>query len=200
MKIIFVALALVFMAQTRAEAGVLIEPYIGYQATLTDIKFGAGAGALDGQSLKVDGAGVGFGLRAGFALPLVFVALDYSMVTLKPTIKEKPAAWTTPLGDQSRTSLGVTAGLDFPIVRPYVGFIFDDQAKDDTSTNMGSGFKIGIGFSLVPKLKLNAEYQSVTYTKAKSTSGTETTFNATQSISSITASGFFINLSIPLEI
>ena len=75
MRIVLAALALVFAVQSRAEAGILVEPYLGYQMMLTDLKLGAGAGSLDGQSVKVDGSGVGYGLRAGITLPMIFAAV-----------------------------------------------------------------------------------------------------------------------------
>jgi hypothetical protein len=200
MRIIVFLFALVLMAQPKAEAGVLIEPYVGYQSMLTTVTLGTAATPFDGQSIKLNGSGIGFGLRAGYAMSMLFVAADYSSANLTTSVKELPAGLTSTFGDITRTSLGVTAGLDFPMVRPYLGYVFDDQSKDSTTTNMGSGFKVGIGFTIIPKLKLNAEYQTLTYTKAKSSSGTETTFSSSNSISAMTASGFFVNLSVPLEL
>lgn len=191
--------ALVAGISTRAEAGILVEPFLGYQVMMSDVKFGAGAGALDGQSVKVDGTGLGYGLRAGVTLPMLFAAVDYSMANLSSSLKEAPAGFTLSGSSQARTTLGLTAGIDLPLLRPYVGYIFDDQSKDDTSTMSGSGFKLGVGLTVFPMIKLNAEYQMVTYTKSKDSSGTETTFGGSESISSASASGFFLNLSAPFD-
>lgn len=128
MRIVLAALALVFVVHSRAEAGILVEPYLGYQMMLTDIKLGAGAGSLNGQSVKIDGSGVGYGLRAGITLPMIFAAVDYSMASLSSSIKEAPAGFTVSTGTTARTSIGLTAGLSLPMVRPYVGYIFDDQS------------------------------------------------------------------------
>jgi hypothetical protein len=200
MRIVVVLFSLVLIFQPKAEAGVLIEPYLGYQSLLSTVTLGTAAAPLDGQSIKANSTGIGFGLRAGYAMSMVFVAVDYGSANLTSTVKEQPAILNQTFPDSVRTSLGVTAGLDFPMVRPYLGYIFDDQNKDSNGTNFGSGIKVGIGFTIIPKLKLNAEYQSLTYTKSKSSSGTETTFSSSGAISSMTASGFFVNLSVPLEL
>ncbi len=199
MRIVLAALALVFSFNIRAEAGILIEPYLGYQMLLTDIKLGAGAGALDGQSVKVDDSGIGYGLRAGITLPMLFAAVDYSMASLSSSAKEVPAGLTLTTGSSTRTSLGVTAGLSLPMVRPYVGYIFDDQNKDDDSTSSGSGFKIGVGLTVFPMIKLNAEYQMVNYTKSKDSAGAETTYGGSEVFNTVSSSGFFVNLSVPLD-
>ncbi|MBN8539266.1 MAG: hypothetical protein J0L82_02675 [Deltaproteobacteria bacterium] len=199
MRIVLAALALVFAVHSRAEAGILVEPYLGYQMMLTELKLGAGAGSLEGQSAKIDGTGIGYGLRAGFTLPMIFAAVDYSMASLSSSAKELPAGLTITTGTNARTSLGLTAGLSLPMVRPYVGYIFDDQSKDDTDTLSGSGFKLGVGLTVFPMVKLNAEYQMVTYTKSKDSSGTETTIGGNEVFSAVTSSGFFVNLSVPLD-
>jgi hypothetical protein len=199
MKMFLAVLALVFTLNSRAEAGILVEPYLGYQMLMTDIKLGASAGPLDGQSVKLDASGLGYGLRAGITLPMIFAAVDYSMASLSSSVKEVPAGFTISGGTSARTSLGLTAGLSLPLVRPYVGYIFDDQSKDDTDTLSGSGFKLGVGFTVFPMIKLNAEYQMVTYTKSKDSSGTETTFGGSGTISSVTSSGFFVNVSVPFD-
>lgn len=199
MRILLAALALVFAVHSRAEAGILVEPYLGYQMLMTDVKLGAGAGSLEGQSAKIDGTGIGYGLRAGFTLPMIFAAVDYSMASVSSSAKEVPAGLTITSGTDARTSLGLTVGLSLPLVRPYVGYIFDDQIKDDTDTNSGSGFKLGVGFTVFPMIKLNAEYQMVTYTKSKNSSGTETTFGGSEVFSGVTSSGFFVNLSVPFD-
>lgn len=199
MRTVLAALALVFAVHNRAEAGILVEPYLGYQMMVTDLKLGAGAGSLDGQSVKLDASGIGYGLRAGITLPMIFAAVDYSMASLSSSLKEAPAGITITSGTTARTSLGLTAGLSLPMVRPYVGYIFDDQSKDDTDTLSGSGFKLGVGLTVFPMVKLNAEYQMVTYTKSKDSSGTETTIGGNEVFSAVTSSGFFVNLSVPLD-
>ena len=194
-----ILLALSFQIN-RAEAGVLIEPYVGYQALVTESPLGSGASTFEGQSISLDDSGIGFGARVGFTSPMFFAAVDYSSANLKSKLKSQPEGLGFTTEDQTRTSLGATIGLNFPVLRPYVGYIFDDQIKEGSDVRYGTGFKLGIGFTILPKLKLNAEYQMATYTKVKDSSGTESTFGSNQFFKSVKASGFFVNLSLPLEI
>lgn len=200
MKLILVAFLLFFSVQ--AKAGILVEPYLGYQAMLTELTFGAGTPggpAFEGLGFKVDGTGMGFGIRAGYALPLIFAAIDYSSASLKGVPKNVPAGPTITENTQARTSLGVTVGASLPMLRPYVGYIFNDQGKDDIQSLTGSGFKVGIGFSFIPKISLNAEYQTLTYTKYQLTGGTETSTGSSAHYKEVKTSGFGVNLSVPFE-
>jgi hypothetical protein len=199
MKAILLAiLVLFFSIGNRAEAGVLLEPYLGYQALVTDITLGAAATPLDGTVLKLATNGLGFGVRVGFALPVVFFALDYSSASGKMTVSE-PANFTITPDEFSRTALGVTVGASLKVVRPYVGYIFDDQSKSGNTTFSGTGFKVGVGFSIIPKLSLNAEYVTSTFTKAKDSAGTEITLGDAEFYKSMKASGFFVSVSAPFE-
>lgn len=183
----------------NAKAGILVEPYLGYHLSAADLTLGDGSGAFSGQSVKYDLTGLGYGLRLGYEIPLLFFAVDYSLATLSSSIKEQPAGLGLTTSNQSSTSLGLTVGANFPLVRPYVGYIFDDQAKDDSSTLVGSGFKLGVGLGVFPMVKINAEYQMRTWTKSKSSSGTEETFGQSGTIKSLSGSGFFVNVSVPLS-
>lgn len=199
MKILLIMLALVLNLASRASAGLLLEPYVGYQTLLFDATFGDAVGPFTGQGLKVDGSGLGFGIRAGYGLANIFFALDYSSVNLKGTIKEQPAGGNLTASDLTLTALGLTAGASLGIVRPYLGYILDNQSKSSTSTTYGTSIKIGVGFSLMPKLTLNAEYYTANFTKSRSSSGVESTFGQTETFKTFKASGFGLNLSAPFE-
>ena len=135
------ALALIVFSGflSTARAGILLEPYLGYNTLITDVVFGAAAGAVDGMSLKLGETGAGFGLRAGYSGALMFAALDYSTTKLSSTVKEKPEIADIDVSSSTMDSLGVTVGLDLPILRPYVGYIFDDKVKDGDSVVSGTG-------------------------------------------------------------
>ncbi len=193
------ALLLSSVFATQARAGIMVEPYLGYNLLTSDFTFGSGAGAFDGQSLKIDNTGLSYGLRLGVTVPLLFAAIDYSSGSLSSSVKEKPAGATISTSSSTATSLGATVGVNLPILRPYIGYIFDDQLKSDTSTIYGSGFKVGVGLTVFPLVKLNAEYVTRTWTKSKSSSGTEETFGSSATYKSAKGSGFFINASIPLS-
>ncbi|HRK06778.1 MAG TPA: hypothetical protein PLZ57_03325 [Pseudobdellovibrionaceae bacterium] len=184
---------------TNARAGIMVEPYLGYNLLVSDFTFGAAAGPFNGQSLKIDNTGLGYGLRVGYTVPFLFAALDYSSGSLASSVKEKPAGSTISTSSSTATSLGATVGVNLPIIRPYIGYIFDDQVKSDTSTIYGTGFKVGVGLTVFPMVKLNAEYVTRTWTKSKGSSGTEESFGDAATYKSGKGSGFFINASIPLS-
>ena len=196
----FAIFAVFFLNASTAHSYFLIEPYAGYSTVLTDVTLGDAAGQLSGQMVKLDGSGIGFGLRVGFTIPMFFAALDYSNDSLKQSIKEQPAGAGLTTSDQAVTSLGVTLGSDLGLVRPYFGYIFDDKTKDDSSTRYGTGFKLGIGFGFIPKVNVNAEYVTKKITKSKNNSGVESNIEQANIFKSITTSGIFINVSVPLEL
>lgn len=193
--------AMVCCFEAPASASILIEPYVGYNLLSSTITFGTGAGAaLDGQSVKLSDTGPGYGLRLGYSLPLVFFAADYSMVNLSSSVTEKPAGSTVTTEPSTGVSLGVTVGLDLPLLRPYVGYILDDQVKNDSATTYGSGFKAGIGISMLPLIRVNLEYLTRTWTKSKSSSGVEESFSSAATYSSVSGSGLFLNVSVPFSL
>jgi hypothetical protein len=183
----------------KAQAGIMVEPYVGYNLLVSDFTFGSASGVLNGQSVKLDDTGLGYGLRLGVTVPLFFAALDYSMANLSSSVKEKPAGSSVSTESSATSSLGATVGVNLPIIRPYIGYIFDDQAKSDSATVYGTGFKVGVGLSIFPMVKLNAEYVTRTWTKSKSSSGTEENFGDSAIYKSVKGSGFFINASVPLS-
>lgn len=191
--------AAVVASASVSNAGVLLEPYVGYQSIAAKVQFGSGVPALDGQSMVVGGTGPGFGLRLGFSLPMVFVAADYMQSNQEGKVQEQPSGATITAGKRTESQLGATVGLNLPMLRPYVGYIFDDQSKGDTSTWFGNGFKVGVGFKFLPKIAINLEYQSVAFTKEKDTAGTETTYSSSTTFKSITSSGFMLGVSLPLD-
>lgn len=195
-KILFI-FTFIFAFQIKSQAGILLEPYVGYNALVSDYAFGSGAGVLNGQSFKLDSTGLGYGARLGYSFAMVFVAFDYSSTTLKSTVKTQPTGATiTVTGDDTPTEMAGVVGANFGFLRPFVGYVFDVQSKNSNTTTFGNGYKAGLGFSLLPKVKLNLEYKMFTFTKSK-TGSTETTFGASQTYKSVTSSGFFVNVSFP---
>jgi len=209
MKNILILVVAIFFT-TVSKASLYLEPYLGYQMLNTDFTYGTGsaqgtpaaAGALlDGQVLKLVNTGVVGGLRLGYKFTLFYAALDYSTGTLNYTVNAPTIAGvsisTTP-GSVKHAMLGLTAGFKLPIVRPYVGYIYEDQMVGSTSTTFGNGLKAGISFSLVPVVEVGLEYQTITHTKNVS-GGTTTNFDATQTYKSAKTSGLQVTLSAPLS-
>lgn len=69
-------------------------------------------------------------------------------------------SWTT-------KSLGLVAGLDYKVIRFWYGY-YPQARIDDTFNNFsltGSAYKIGFGFELNQKLRVNLELMSYNITK-----------------------------------
>lgn len=128
-------------------AGFMAEPYIGYSS-----------GKVDTAPTEVKITGVNVGARLGYQFLMPWVALD-----VKQMISGKDDM--TPSNDVTGTDLGVTVGASLPIVRPYAGYIFSSKATlkgSGTSTDLeGKGYKLGVGFGILPLVHINLEYSAI---------------------------------------
>lgn len=172
-----------------SNADVLIEPLVGYQAaSKLDVDKG------DNYS---GGSGPAFGGRLGFQKLGFQVGLDYLNSTLDFDDKDfKPV---------KTSEWGAFVGFEFPILfRVYAGYIFSANGQTkalDTSTDSyvktdfrsGSGFKAGVGFTLLPFLDINLEYRNVTFDESKAK-------GYSKSDDDITMNAYMIGLSLPFTI
>jgi hypothetical protein len=161
-----------FFTFKYAQAGILVEPYLGY--TISDYEIG---------SSSYDANGLIYGARLGYEFPLLWFALDYMMSD--QTVELNPDE------DGSAKRLGVVAGVTAPLgIRAWLGYYFSDKFEfDDGAELEGNGFKLGIGFRLIPMLHLNFEYLSSTYDESNGASiSPERDMN-----------GFAVTLSVPVS-
>jgi hypothetical protein len=191
------AVSLFLTFSSLVNAGVLLEPYIGYEFAKNAVSkvtyvVGSDAGGTTNGST--------YGLRLGYKLPvLAWVALDASM----GTGKFKPDNVFDFTDDQTsdRTVLGVTAGIDLPIfLRVWAGYGFSDQMslKDSAGTKdtfKGTNTKIGIGLGFIPFVSVNIEYIMRKYTDG--TLATGETFSSVYSKAEQTST--MISISAPFN-
>lgn len=176
--------ALVTLALSpMAHAGLLIEPYLGYEITKNT---GTVNAAYLSSPIDLDkggsATGMGYGLRLGYKLPVFFwMALDASMASGKQKYDNSVAFAED---DFSRTVVGATFGVDLPILlRAWVGYGFSDQltlksAAGVKDTLKGTNTKVGIGLKMIPFMSVNVEYILRKYTDATGdTYVSPTTFN-----------------------
>lgn len=191
-----ITLAAFLTISTTAQAGLMLEPYLGYQTTAVDAKFKT----LD---LDAGGAnqGVGFGLRAGYSLIMAWFALDYMMV---PNGKFKPAnELVMSEADYSRSDLWLTAGIDLPVLLRFWGgyglmntATFKDSSGDSKLTG-GSHMKFGLGFTGLPLVSLNLEYLMHEHKKIDA-GGTET--STSDIYKTFKESGMLLSVSVPFDL
>lgn len=181
MKKLLVSVAVVLGFSGAAHAGIMIEPYLGYEmGKTTDVN------AVDG---KFDGANLG--ARLAYKTPLMlWVGVDGQFGV---SGKYKPDSGSD--ADQKHNTLYGVVGIDLPILlRGWVGYGFSDNLKLDTpysSTIKGKNFKVGVGFTGLPFISLNAEYIKGTTDKIED--GTLANSNPTSKNES-----FMLSVSLPL--
>ncbi len=144
------ALTLGFVSS--ANAGVMIEPYLGYYL-----------GKEKGLATS-DFNGVGYGARLGYAS---MIGLNLGVEYMSGMLKEK----SDPKSDLTPGSLGVFVGFDFPILlRVYATYFVMDKltakADGESSKLEGSkGVKLGVGFTPLPLFSVNLEYGASEFDK-----------------------------------
>lgn len=176
MKKLLATLALVMGFASVSQAGIMFEPYIGYEMGKLKDAFG---GSFDGTQA---------GLRLAYSAPLLFWGgLDAAM-SLSGTMKNDSAGNSE--GAKRTTVYGVV-GVDFPIlVRAWAGYAFMDEVKLDQSGTYkgGSGTKLGVGFTGLPFLSINLEYLNEKFTK----------FNETTLGTDLKNDTYILSVSLPL--
>lgn len=154
-----------------SHAGILIEPYLGYEITKNSATVNA-AYLSSPVDFDKGGSATGgnYGLRIGYKLPVFFwAALDASMGSGKQKY-DNSLVFTD--DDFSRTVIGATFGVDLPILlRAWVGYGFSDQLTLKTATGVkdtlkGTNTKVGIGLKMIPFMSVNVEYILRKYTDA----------------------------------
>jgi hypothetical protein len=148
------AALMVFCFGLRANADLMLEPYLGYEfGSLTGTPVIGSAGTA--KTTMID-----FGARIGVDIPGGFwVAGD---VLLGTAGTFKPDNGTD--SKTTRTDLGVTAGFDFPMLfKVYGGYVLVANSTIETNGQTitfkeGTGYKLGAGYKIAPMVNINLEY------------------------------------------
>lgn len=155
-KYTLLALMFVFLGISKANAGILIEPYLGYGTG--KLKF-----SYNGDSANLDISGTGVGMRLGYSMMVPFFALDY----LGSSETGKQSGYQDV--DVTQTQIAAVVGASIPFVRIYGGYILSNElkTKSDSSTQLfkGKGTKVGVSFKGIPFVSLNLEYQMNDFTE-----------------------------------
>lgn len=189
MKRILSIFAMAFGVSSAAQAGIYLEPYLGYET-----------GAVKQTDLTptlttVKTSGNTIGLRLGYKFLLPWVALDYSTLSGKA----KPDGGTE--SDFTQNTLGVVVGADVPIVKPFVGYGFSNEAtvKSDAGDvkYKGTYMKAGFGLGFIPFVNVNLEYRINNYDKITA-GGVE--FNKADIYQELKHDTVLISVSLPLNL
>ena len=154
------------LISANAMAGILIEPYLGYESGAMPAT--ANADNFDGLDASGKTSGSVAGMRLGFTFAfMLWLALDAS----NENGNFKYSGLST-IGEDSkfdRSTSWLTVGFDFPILfRAWagVGSVSRMNFKSDSDITLNGGStKVGLGFTGLPFLSVNLEYIMNTYDK-----------------------------------
>ena len=160
-----------FFTASSANAGLLLEPYLGYIVSGGgDAKFSSGGSTWD-----LDYSGLQLGGRLGFSKLGLMAGLDYSFGSHEV---ESTSGATTFKDDVDRDQLGFFVGYQFPMMLRVWGTYFFNAASEGTQTGdhlfentdefSGSGMALGVGYTGLPFLSINLEYRTFDYDEWKS--------------------------------
>lgn len=174
-----VLFAIAFCA-SNAQAGIYLEPYLGYSSTDYE----------SSSSTNNNASGMGYGMKAGYSMLGLGFGLDYSAGTMKTD--------GTPKTEIKSTDIGVFVGYTLPILlKAQASYFFSTKAELDSDpkfTLTGSGMKIGAGYTGLPFVALNFDYFTNSYNKFKF-GGTSGTLSPKAEIK-----GFIISVSLPFNL
>ena len=182
----------------NANAALLIEPVVGYSAGLGGKFHEATVGGTKISEEKFDGGGgVSYGGRLGYQKLGFQVGLDYLHSTLNPDDKEFKS-------NLNVNEWAAFVGFEFPILfRVYGAYIFsaDGEGKykspgttsyEKLTLKDGTGFKAGLGLTLLPFLDINFEYRKTTFGEWKA--------GSRKAEADVDANVYMIGLSLPFTI
>lgn len=166
MKRLLILFSIVF--STHVFAGAFVEPWVGY--------------AISGGDDTTDVTGPAVGLRLGYELPLgLQFGLEYFQATQDLEIDGNSTGF-----DFEQNGFGVMVGLNPPILplKATLTYFVGSEIDIDPNITIGStsldaytggvGYKAGVGFTFLPFISLNVEYQNIAYDEAELSGSTVT--------------------------
>lgn len=171
-----VTVLLLLILKSPAYAGLLVEPYMGFEsgnqtATVSDAYVLSPGASLDAKIVNTV-----LGGRFGYVIPLGWLAFDASLSSGGKTtyLASNSATRDSVTGPTyTRTTVGASAGTDFGPkrnMRFWLGYIFSDLMVHNSggtkNTNAGTGYKLGVGILPIEYMSLNLEYIVRKYTSA----------------------------------
>ena len=190
-----IGLLLVLLLSTQSNAGVLIEPFLGY---------GLGSGEVSQTSPSIDtkSDGMQFGARLGYQYLGLMGGLEYRKTS--GSYKYDGPATNQVDADVSGTEIGAFIGYNLPILmRAYVGYSFSSTWElDKNSWRGGNGDELsgntttfGVGFTGLPFVSLNLEYRMISFDKFIDSSNNSAESTVDESVNEIV-----LGVSIPFDL
>lgn len=140
----FFAIAAQLMFLSKAQAGLYVDPYIGYGWIGLEDDNDDGSDETQG--------GVFAGGRLGYKFTLFSAGVDFNSGSTE---------------DMTRTNTGIFFGVDLPILFRFYGTYLLSSDLDfdgiNPSLDFKDGYTLGAGTTILPFISLNLEYTKVAY-------------------------------------
>lgn len=190
MKLFALVIATVLVLSSTAQAGILLDPYLGYGLGKYEA---TGTGGEKG-----DANAAALGARVGGTFAMLFIGADYSMTLGGKTDPDGGAAGE----DFDKSDLYAVIGADLPLIRAWVGYGLMNSLElkppgaASTEFSGGTNFKAGVGLKIIPMVSINLEYIMNDYKKLKS-GGVEVTLPNAGGLQEVTSNTVFLSASVP---
>jgi len=175
--------------ESAGSSGFLLEPYVGYSTG----SWTCGSSGGCSSSTTVTVSGVTFGGRLGYELNGFLFGADYTSGSWSDSYNGISDKYTP-------SDIGIFIGYDSGTwFRGFVTYNVSSSLSDSATqggasaslTATGTGFKVGLGYRVLPYLSVNLEYLSDVYTKEKQNG------NTTSLSPSVTYGLFGLSVSFP---
>jgi hypothetical protein len=164
--IVFICLIGISVFPQQSKASFLIDPYVGYKLAWDTASVDVLGTTAD---FDVTRNGLMYGARAGYQFLGFMAGVDYGMGSgLTSDFAAASVGGADVPGSESQydaTYMGVFVGYELPIMlRAWATYFFDAtwEAEDGTKTEL-TAVSLGLGFTGLPFVSLNAEYRLNTF-------------------------------------
>ena len=182
MKNLVLTLMLTVFVGTSANAGVLLEPYMG-------MHFNSSA-ELTGVTDEFEVSGMGLGARLGYQNLGLMLGLNYKTAAFE----FKPKTGSTV--DIDHSHYGLFVGYNLPVmVRFWAEYVVGGSAdvKDGGNFEKITGTQLGIGYTGLPFISLNFELGNLKYDDFKDQAGAS-------SSSTTDLTTYMLSVSLPITL
>lgn len=167
MKLLTTLLLTTFLTVSTANALVYLEPYVGLQ-------FGSGDNTVNDFDLSSSAA---MGLRVGGSFTMFAAGLEYSIWNTDYEVLSVPPTKS----NMDIKNLGLFFRINPPVIplHFFARYIFDSKAELPDATGAtsdkeysGSGYGLGVGFTGLPFICINAEMNMLSWDEVEKVNGT----------------------------
>ncbi len=182
--------SLIVLTGISAQAGIMIEPFLGYASGKVSVTQTSGTDASSKST------GTGYGARIGYEFPMGLVlAGEYAGGSGTITYNAGGSD-----DKYSSTAISAIVGYSHGMFRGWAGYGFTDEVTNKMSTGdivfKGSNLKVGVGVMPIHHLSINFEYIIQKYTKLTS-GGVEA--DVSSNYSKFDPTTMLISVSAPFE-